>query len=55
MIKCTGGRHVRTVQKDGTWPSKCQCGKHDYSKRETKPPLRIHITDGVGSEDRVGG
>ena len=55
MTRCSGGKHRRVENKDGTWPDTCQCGKVNYSKHESLPPLRVHITDGVGSADKVGG
>ena len=58
MIKCTGGRHVRTVQKDGSWPDTCQCGEIDYGdveRLEAPPPLGVHVRDGLGTKERLGG
>ena len=54
-IKCTGGRHVRVVNKDGSWPDACQCGKHVYRpKPEPLPPLGVKVSEKIQTKERLG-
>ena len=52
-VKCTGGKHVRVENPDGTWPPTCQCGKEKFG--ESLPALNVHVTDRATGKGKMGG